>query len=86
MFTTVKKFGNSHLFFFLKNKYVLIMQNCQWIIIYIHFFFSVLDDTSVDKSGDLYIRSVCFSPDGKHLATGAEDKQIRVSILSIYLI
>ncbi|CAG8492194.1 14791_t:CDS:10 [Funneliformis mosseae] len=38
----------------------------------------VLDDTNVDKSGDLYIRSVCFSPDGKYLATGAEDKQIRI--------
>lgn len=36
-------------------------------------------DESVDKDGDLYIRSVCFSPDGKYLATGAEDKQIRVS-------
>jgi general transcriptional corepressor TUP1 len=22
------------------------------------------------KDGDLYIRSVCFSPDGQHLATG----------------
>ncbi|CDK29042.1 unnamed protein product [Kuraishia capsulata CBS 1993] len=29
-------------------------------------------------SGDLYIRSVCFSPDGKYLATGAEDKLIRI--------
>ena len=38
-----------------------------------------LQDESVDKDGDLYIRSVCFSPDGKYLATGAEDKQIRVS-------
>lgn len=38
-----------------------------------------LQDESVDKEGDLYIRSVCFSPDGKYLATGAEDKQIRVS-------
>lgn len=37
-----------------------------------------LQDDSVDKDGDLYIRSVCFSPDGKYLATGAEDKQIRV--------
>lgn len=38
-----------------------------------------LQDESVDKDGDLYIRSVCFSPDGRFLATGAEDKQIRVS-------
>ncbi|KAI4278414.1 MAG: hypothetical protein L6R35_006097, partial [Caloplaca aegaea] len=37
-----------------------------------------LQDESVDKEGDLYIRSVCFSPDGKYLATGAEDKLIRV--------
>lgn len=39
---------------------------------------SYLEDSSVDKDGDLYIRSVCFSPDGRYLATGAEDKQIRV--------
>ncbi|KAJ3746676.1 WD40-repeat-containing domain protein [Lentinula detonsa] len=38
----------------------------------------VLVDETVGKSGDLYIRSVCFSPDGKYLATGAEDKQIRI--------
>jgi len=31
--------------------------------------------------GDLFVRSVCFSPDGKYLATGAEDKRIRVCIL-----
>ena len=36
------------------------------------------DETVLDKDGDLYIRSVCFSPDGKLLATGAEDKLIRV--------
>ena len=40
---------------------------------------SVLVDEEASKTGDLYIRSVCFSPDGKYLATGAEDKQIRVS-------
>lgn len=38
----------------------------------------VLVDESAGKAGDLYIRSVCFSPDGKLLATGAEDKQIRI--------
>ncbi|KAK4232131.1 WD40-repeat-containing domain protein [Podospora fimiseda] len=38
----------------------------------------VLQDESIDLNGDLYIRSVCFSPDGKYLATGAEDKLIRV--------
>src|ERR1700722_1457691 len=41
-------------------------------------FFSVLVDEAAARQGDLYIRSVCFSPDGKYLATGAEDKQIRV--------
>lgn len=39
-----------------------------------------LEDTTVQRDGDLYIRSVCFSPDGNYLATGAEDKQIRVSV------
>lgn len=38
-----------------------------------------LQDETVEKDGDLYIRSVCFSPDGIYLATGAEDKVIRVS-------
>ena len=41
---------------------------------------TTLQDDSVDKDGDLYIRSVCFSPDGTYLATGAEDKQIRVRL------
>lgn len=35
------------------------------------------NDRTMDGS-DLYIRSVCFSPDGYHLATGAEDKIIRI--------
>jgi len=43
----------------------------------------VLQDDSVDAVGDLYIRSVCFSPDGRYLATGAEDKLIRVSRVNL---
>lgn len=39
-----------------------------------------LQDQGTNAEGDLYIRSVCFSPDGRYLATGAEDKIIRVSI------
>ncbi|KAK9466384.1 WD40-repeat-containing domain protein [Lipomyces arxii] len=38
----------------------------------------LLQDESVEREGDLYIRSVCFSPDGRYLVTGAEDKLIRV--------
>ncbi|KAG9024915.1 general transcription repressor [Tulasnella sp. UAMH 9824] len=37
-----------------------------------------LSDETVLKMGDLYIRSICFSPDGKLLATAAEDKLIRI--------
>lgn len=39
---------------------------------------ATLQDNPANDDGDLYIRSVCFSPDGKFLATGAEDKVIRV--------
>ncbi|KIW09298.1 hypothetical protein, variant [Verruconis gallopava] len=39
---------------------------------------AVLQDSGPSEEGDLYIRSVCFSPDAKYLATGAEDKVIRV--------
>ncbi|OBA21004.1 WD40 repeat-like protein [Metschnikowia bicuspidata var. bicuspidata NRRL YB-4993] len=35
-------------------------------------------NSAANANGDLYIRSVCFSPDGKLLATGAEDKLIRI--------
>ncbi|KAH7104193.1 WD40-repeat-containing domain protein [Auriculariales sp. MPI-PUGE-AT-0066] len=38
----------------------------------------VLIDPSAAQNGDLYIRSVAWSPDGKYLATGAEDKVIRL--------
>lgn len=47
---------------------------------------SVLVDENADNTNDLYIRSVCFSPDGKLLATGAEDKTIRVSSRTLLLI
>ena len=36
------------------------------------------DSSAPATSPDLYIRSVCFSPDGKFLATGAEDRLIRI--------
>lgn len=39
----------------------------------------ILQDELANRTGDLYIRSICFSPDGKFLATGAEDRQIRVN-------
>ena len=45
---------------------------------------SVLVDEAATKTGDLYIQSVCFSLDGKYLATGAEDKQIRVRAFLLY--
>jgi hypothetical protein len=38
----------------------------------------VLQDESTAGQGDLYIRTICFSPDGRFLATGAEDRPIRI--------
>lgn len=46
------------------------------------FLISVLIEDTNGQSEDLYIRSVRFSPDGALLATGAEDRQIRVGLLS----
>ncbi|EEB09699.1 transcriptional corepressor Tup12 [Schizosaccharomyces japonicus yFS275] len=37
-----------------------------------------LQEESSEKEGDLYVRSVAFSADGKYLATGVEDRQIRI--------
>lgn len=51
---------------------------CETLTSQLTFDCSVLVDKAASKNGDLYIRSVCFSPDGKYLATGAEDKKIRV--------
>jgi WD40 repeat protein len=38
----------------------------------------------IGKDGDLYIRSVCFSPDNRFLAAGAEDKTVKVRGLCKY--
>jgi glucose repression regulatory protein TUP1 len=39
---------------------------------------TLMDDSIPRSSGDLYIRTVCFSPDSHLLATGAEDRIIRI--------
>lgn len=45
-----------------------------------------MNDETANPIGDLYIRTLCFSPDGKLLATGAEDKTIRVSIVFVVVL
>ena len=53
-----------------------------WPLTYTYYVLkSILADEAANRIGDMYIRSVCFSPDGEYLATGAEDKLIRVCIL-----
>ncbi|PON21536.1 glucose repression regulatory protein TUP1 [Trichoderma gamsii] len=37
-----------------------------------------LDCSTTDTTKDNYVRSVCFSPNGKYLATASEDKAVRV--------
>ncbi|KAI7902293.1 WD40-repeat-containing domain protein [Cokeromyces recurvatus] len=37
-----------------------------------------LYDETISQENDLYVRSVSFSPDSRLIATGAEDKQIRI--------
>ncbi|EPX72766.1 transcriptional corepressor Tup11 [Schizosaccharomyces octosporus yFS286] len=37
-----------------------------------------LNEDSPDQSRDLYVRTIAFSPDGKYLVTGTEDRQIKL--------
>src|SRR5260370_42595006 len=46
---------------------------------------SVLTDEVANKDVDSYILSVCFSPDGKFLATGGQDTVIWACILFLHM-
>ena len=52
---------------------------CQWASNTDSYRCSCLIDGTADLENDWYVRSICFSPDGKLLVTGAEDNVIRVS-------
>ena len=46
---------------------------------------SVLTGETANNVKNPYIRSVCFSPDGKFLATGGSDEVIRACILFLHM-
>ena len=82
----IKYFGTPYLFpsyYYLLSHDIPMFTNKNFFFSLFSHTSSVLADDSAGKSGDLYIRSVCFSPDGKYLATGAEDKQIRVRLFPL---
>ena len=47
---------------------------------------SVLVDETADNADEMYTTSVCFSPDGKLLATVGEDTVVRVSSRTFVLV
>ena len=67
---------------------LMLFISCPRIFIFIFIlFFSVLGDDQAENDVDLYINiwSVCFSPDGKHLATSAEKSECVLFLFSICL-
>ena len=44
----------------------------------------ILNDETVSQEGDFDTMAVCFSPDGKYVATAAEDRLIRVRPFLLY--
>jgi len=49
------------------------------LVLTLSLLYSVLVDETIDHTDVMYIWDVCFSPDGKLLATAAGDKVVRVS-------